>query len=111
MATVEAAPAGKSPGLDGLPYEFYKATFHTIGPYLLAALQAALDRCRLPATMIQGAVRLLPKSPGRLTILTNHSAMYGLQITNKSSLSAASTALPLSPQDSPAMLSAWPLQF
>ena len=64
MAAVEAAPAGKSPGLDGLPYEFYKATFHTIGPYLLAALQAALNRGRLPATMLQGAVRLLPKVSG-----------------------------------------------
>ena len=36
----------------------------TIGPYLLAALQAALNHGRLPATMLQGAVRLLPKVPG-----------------------------------------------
>ena len=63
---METAPAGKSPGLDGLPYEFYKATFHTVGPYLLAAFQAALNRGRLPATMLQGAVRLLPKVPGVL---------------------------------------------
>ena len=64
MAVVEAAPAAKSPRLDGLSYEFYKATFHTVGPFLLAAFQSALDRSRLPATMSQGAVRLLPKVPG-----------------------------------------------
>ena len=64
MATVEATPTGRSPGLDGLPYEFYKATFHTTAPHLLAACQAALTRGRLPATMLQGAVRLLPKVPG-----------------------------------------------
>ena len=35
-----------------------------MGPVLLAAFQSALDRGRLPATMSQGAVRLLPKVPG-----------------------------------------------
>ncbi len=64
MASVEAAPTGRSPGLDGLPYEFYKETFHTTGPHLLAAYRAALTRGRLPVTMLQGAVRLLPKVPG-----------------------------------------------
>jgi len=63
-AVLDSAPAGKSPGLDGLPYEFYKRVFHLVGPHLLAAFQAALQRGRLPASMLHGAVRLLPKVPG-----------------------------------------------
>ncbi len=33
-AAIEASANGKLPGLDGLPYEFYKATFHLIGDHL-----------------------------------------------------------------------------
>jgi len=64
VAAIEATPASKSPGLDGLPYEFYRATHHLIGPHLLAAFTAGLQRGRLPATMLQGAVRLIPKVAG-----------------------------------------------
>jgi len=61
---LEATPPGKSPGLDGLPYEFYKATHQLTGPHLLAAFTAALQRGHLPATMRRGAVRLIPKVAG-----------------------------------------------
>ncbi len=64
LAAIEAAPTNKSPGLDGLPYEFYQATGHLIAPHLLACYTAALRRGRLPASMLGGAVRLLPKVPG-----------------------------------------------
>ena len=58
---VKAAASKKSPGLDGLSYEFYRATFHDVGPPLLEAYNAMLADGLLPASMRKGIVRLLPK--------------------------------------------------
>ncbi len=61
---VEAAARHKSPGLDGLSYEFYRATLHSVGPALLEALNAMLNRGLLSASLRHGVVRLIPKVPG-----------------------------------------------
>ena len=63
-AVVEAAASKKSPGLDGLSYEFYRATFHDVGPPLLEAYNAMLADGLLTASMRKGVVRLLPKVAG-----------------------------------------------
>jgi hypothetical protein len=63
-AAVEAAASSKAPGLDGLSYEFYKATFHYAGQPLLEVFNASLARGLLPASLRHGVVRLLPKVPG-----------------------------------------------
>jgi len=63
-AAVEAAASSKAPGLDGLSYEFYKATFHYVGQPLLEVFNASLARGLLPASLRHGVVRLLPKVPG-----------------------------------------------
>ena len=63
-AAVEGAASSKSPGLDGLSYEFYRATFAEVGPALLAASNAMLAEGLLPASFRQGLVRLIPKVRG-----------------------------------------------
>jgi hypothetical protein len=61
---VEGAAPHKSPGLDGLSYELYKATFTEVGPPLLDAFNAMLAEGLLTASLWQGAVRPLPKVAG-----------------------------------------------
>jgi hypothetical protein len=61
---VASAASAKSPGLDGLSYEFYSATLHLVGPHLLEALNCMLEAGLLGASLRQGVVRLLPKVAG-----------------------------------------------
>ena len=61
QAAVESAAAAKSPGLDGLSYEFYKAALPLVGPALLDGLNSMLEDGRLAPSMRKGLVRLLPK--------------------------------------------------
>ena len=54
----------KSPGLDGLTYEFYKKTWNIIKDVFMDVLQCQLDRLRLIDSDKIGATRLLPKVLG-----------------------------------------------
>ena len=54
----------KSPGLDGLPYEFYRATWGIIGQDFTRVLQVELARLRLIESDKHGATRLAPKVDG-----------------------------------------------
>ena len=51
----------KSPGLDGLPYEFYKKVWHIIGIEFRDVLQSQLDQVKLIDSDRVGATRLIPK--------------------------------------------------
>jgi hypothetical protein len=62
-AAVQGAALDKSPGLDGLSYELYRATLPLVGPPLLAALNAMLSGGLLTLSLRRGVVRLLPKVP------------------------------------------------
>ena len=54
----------KSPGLDGLPYEFYKATWEIIGQDFFKVLKCQLDRVKLVESDKHGATRLTSKVDG-----------------------------------------------
>ena len=54
----------KSPGLDGLCYEFYQETFSIIKYDLLQVLQCQLDRTRIIESNKDGVTRLAPKVNG-----------------------------------------------
>jgi len=62
-AVEEAAP-NRAPGLDGLPYEFYRRAIPVIGEALVASLNDMLASGSLGLSLRRGVVRLLPKVPG-----------------------------------------------
>ena len=66
-AAVDTGVANKSPGLDGLSYEFYKRVLPQIGQSLLEALNAMLAAGLLQPSLRKGVVRLLPKVAGTPT--------------------------------------------
>ena len=55
---------GKSPGLDGICYEFYKKTWPIIRKTITMVLQCQLDRQYLIASNLVGATRLVSKVQG-----------------------------------------------
>ena len=61
---VKSCTNGKSPGLDGLTYEFFKTTWSIIGPSFTKVLQAQLDRSRLMESGRHGVTRLIPNVEG-----------------------------------------------
>ena len=64
--TLQGLPRGKSPGFDGLPYEFYQHFWDQLGPELTAVLNEAFQpgAASLPADMTEGRVTLLYKGTG-----------------------------------------------
>ena len=54
----------KSPGLDGLPYEFYKVTWDIIGQDFTKVLQIELENFKLIESDKHGATRLASKVDG-----------------------------------------------
>ena len=54
----------KSPGLDGLTYEFYKTVWPVISEVFCQQLQCQLDRVKLIESNTVGATRLAPKVSG-----------------------------------------------
>ena len=54
----------KSPGLDGISYEFYKITLDLIQEDLLCVFQCQLDRKRIVDSNTEGVTRLGPKVDG-----------------------------------------------
>lgn len=61
----------KSPGLDGIPYEFYKFFWNDIGEYLLASLNYSYEQGQLSINQRQGVISLLPKGKKDTLYLTN----------------------------------------
>ena len=54
----------KSPGLDGLPYEFYQVTWDIIGEDFVKVLQCQLERVNLVQSNKHGATKLTSKVHG-----------------------------------------------
>ena len=61
---VKECPTGRSPGLDGLPYEFYKATWDVIGQDFTEVLKAQLTNFTLIESGRHGATALPSKVTG-----------------------------------------------
>ena len=61
---VKGSQNNKSPGLDGISYEFYKETFQLVGVHLLEAINAQLEGLNLVMSNRRGVTRLLSKVKG-----------------------------------------------
>lgn len=66
-----ATPRSKTPGLDGLPAEFYSTFWPLLGPILLSVLLDSINRGQLPPSMSTGVLCLLFKK-GDPTLLGNY---------------------------------------
>jgi hypothetical protein len=62
LEAVRASPKGKSPGIDGIPYEFYKEYWDIVGEDMVGVLNEILQRGDLSGTQKQGIIILIPKT-------------------------------------------------
>ena len=69
-AAVQQTSVGKSPGLDGLPAEFYRDFWGFLGPDLLEVYQEAFGEHMLPSRCRGAVLSLLPQT-GDLGLLKN----------------------------------------
>ena len=61
----------KSPGLDGLPAEFYQTFWPTIGPFLVEVYQEAFSHGKLSNSQCKAVITLIPKT-GDKFLLKNY---------------------------------------
>jgi exonuclease III len=68
---LKAMKAHKSPGLDGLPMEFYSKFFHIIGPSYVAMMNSCFEDMVLPDSQKHGIIKLLCKDAAHPELLKN----------------------------------------
>ena len=73
----------RSPGNDGLTYEFYKATWHFIKTDLLDTLNEILIQSTMPISMTQGIITLIYKNKGPRNNIKNWRAITLLNVDFK----------------------------
>ena len=61
----------KTPGTDGLPAEFYKVFWKDISPFLIPALNFALESGHLSVTQRRGVIKLIPKKDAEPYFIKN----------------------------------------
>lgn len=59
--TTQSLPSGKTPGLDGIPTEFYKRFVEDLAPELLKTFNSAIDMGQLPLSMTESVITLILK--------------------------------------------------
>ena len=65
QAVLTRSARNRSPGCDGLPYEFYRVFWDELGPTLLRVLRASLEAELLPVSCRLGVIKLLFKKGDR----------------------------------------------
>lgn len=89
---------GKTPGIDGLPAEFYKTFWHLIGPPLLDTLNSSYRQSNLTMTQKQAVITLVEKKGKDRTDLQNWRPISllntDLKIASKAIANRVKTVLP-----------------
>ena len=67
--TVDGLANNKSPGMDGIPVEFYKKFWNQIGEYVYDSFIQAFDKGELSDSQRKGVINLIPKKDKDLTNL------------------------------------------
>ncbi len=63
---------GKSPGLDGIPIEFYLTFFSDLGPLMLDMMQYSIDQGSFPQNMNMAIISLLLKKDEDSTLCSSY---------------------------------------
>ena len=67
---IKNSPQNKTPGIDGLSFEFYKTFWKTIGPDLFDVFKFSTENGALPKSCTRSIITLLPKT-GNLGLIKN----------------------------------------
>ena len=71
LTSLKALKNGRSPGIDGIPNEFYKIFWNDIKKYLIDAYTESNEDCFLSFTQRQGQISLIPKKDRNPLLLKN----------------------------------------
>ena len=69
---VKKCNLNKSPGTDGIPYEYYKQHLSEISPFLVQYYNDILENETLGPTMLEGIITLMYKEKGANTHIKNY---------------------------------------
>uniref|UniRef100_A0A3Q3AHM4 Reverse transcriptase domain-containing protein n=1 Tax=Kryptolebias marmoratus TaxID=37003 RepID=A0A3Q3AHM4_KRYMA len=61
ISAINHLKTNKSPGVDGLPAEFYQTFIEDLSPFILEVILESIERETLPPTLTQGLITLIPK--------------------------------------------------
>ena len=73
----------KSPGLDGLPVEFYKTFFRFLGPIVFEAIKYCLEQEILTRSMRRGLLVLIPKKGRDPRLIKNWRPLTLMNVDHK----------------------------
>lgn len=68
---IQKAPLNKSPGPDGLPFEFYRTFWQDINKLVLEVFKDCIKKGELTESMKQGLITLIPKPNKESSYLDN----------------------------------------
>jgi hypothetical protein len=68
---IQNLPRGKSPGTDGLTYEFYKATEEEATPVLTKLFNKVLEEGEMPSSWHKSLITIIPKKSEELESINN----------------------------------------
>ena len=83
LCAIKTTPNGKSPGLDGLPIEFYKIFWNDIKKYLIDSFEASYQEGKLSTFQSQGLITLIPKKEKNPLYLKNWRPLTLLNVDYK----------------------------
>ncbi|KAI2643779.1 putative 149 kDa protein [Labeo rohita] len=83
LHAIKELKLNKSPGVDGLISEFYKSFSEELAPFLLKFFSQSIELGKLPPTLTQGLITLIPKPKKDALLLDNWRPICLLNIDYK----------------------------
>ncbi|KAJ0009658.1 hypothetical protein NQD34_001360 [Periophthalmus magnuspinnatus] len=80
---ISTLQSGKCPGPDGFPVEFFKTMKAKIGSLLLRVYNKSFEEARLPKSMYQANITLIPKKSKNVELCSSYRPISLLGVDNK----------------------------